>query len=180
MIIEEKNFERIYNTHFETLCRFLNYYTQESNVIEDVVQEAFVNLWVNNYGKDIQYIKTYLYNSVRNLMLNHLRDQANHAVILTRWAKIELEKDNAEDCVDREIFYHLLQVAVETLPQKCKEIYMMSREGNLSYKEIAALKNISVKTVENQMGIALKKIREYLLYHSQETALIFILIEMSK
>lgn len=109
-------------------------------------------------------------------MLNYLRDKENHNVLLEKWARIELEKNESIDCVDRELFYQLLQAAVESLPEKCREIFILSREEQLSYKEIAQVKDISVKTVENQMGIALKKIREYLVSHSDETVTLFFLL----
>ena len=114
-------------------------------------------------------------------MLNYLRDKENHTVLLEKWARIELEKSEAADCVDRELFYRLLQAAVESLPEKCKEIFILSREEQLSYKEIAQVKEISVKTVENQMGIALKKIRQYLTTHSDETVtLVFLLMKLTE
>lgn len=181
MIINESTFKDAYNDYFEIICRFLNYYTRDCQVIEEVVQDVFVNLWEDYEGKDVQYIKTFLYNSARNRMLNYLRDEENHNVLLEKWARIELEKNESIDCVDRELFYQLLQAAVESLPEKCREIFILSREEQLSYKEIAQVKDISVKTVENQMGIALKKIREYLAAHSDETiALLFLLLKLTE
>lgn len=176
MIINENTFKDAYNNYFEIVCRFLNYYTRDYQAIEEVVQEVFVNLWVDYRGKEIEYIKTFLYNSARNRMLNYLRDKENRTVLLETWARIELEKNEASDCVDRELFNQLLQAAVESLPEKCKEIFILSREEQLSYKEIAEVKEISVKTVENQMGIALKKIREYLSSHSEEAASMLIIL----
>ncbi len=181
MIIDERIFKEAYNDYFEVICRFLNYYTRDYQAIEEVVQDVFVVLWEEYEGKDIQYIKTFLYNSARNRMLNYLRDKENHTVLLEKWARIELEKSEAADCVDRELFYRLLQAAVESLPEKCKEIFILSREEQLSYKEIAQVKEISVKTVENQMGIALKKIRQYLTTHSDETVtLVFLLMKLTE
>lgn len=176
MIIDETTFKEAYNNYFETICRFLNYYTRNSQAIEEVVQDVYVNLWMDYQGKEIQFIKTFLYSSARNRMLNYLRDQENHSVLLEKWARIELEKSEATDCVDRKLFYQLLQAAVESLPEKCREIFILSREEQLSYKEIAELKEISVKTVENQMGIALKKIRKYLFSHSKEATTMFLLL----
>lgn len=176
MIIDEITFKEAYNNYFEIVCRFLNYYTRDSQAIEEVVQDVFVNLWMDYQGKEIQFIKTFLYNSARNRMLNYLRDQENRSVLLKKWARIELEKSEATDCVDRKLFYQLLQAAVESLPKKCREIFILSREEQLSYKEIAELKKISVKTVENQMGIALKKIRKYLFSHSKEATTMFLLL----
>ena len=112
MIINESTFKDAYNDYFEIICRFLNYYTRDYQVIEEVVQDVFVNLWEDYEGKDVQYIKTFLYNSARNRMLNYLRDEENHNVLLEKWARIELEKNESIDCVDRELFYQLLQAAV--------------------------------------------------------------------
>lgn len=181
MTINEETFKETYNEYFEIICRFLNYYTHDYSVIEEVVQDIFVDLWDSYEGKNIQYIKTFLYNSARNRMLNYLRDKENHVVLLEKWARIELEKSEAVDCVDRDLFCQLLQAAVESLPEKCKEIFILSREEQLSYKEIAQIKGISVKTVENQMGIALKKIREYMISHSNETiTLLFLLMKFTE
>ena len=162
MIINESTFKDAYNEYFEIICRFLNYYTRDYQVIEEVVQDVFVNLWEDYEGKDVQYIKTFLYNSARNRMLNYLRDEENHNVLLEKWARIELEKNESIDCVDRELFYQLLQAAVESLPEKCREIFSLSRKEGLSYRQIAERLGISVKTVETQISIALKRIREIL------------------
>lgn len=180
MIINESTFKDAYNDYFEIICRFLNYYTRDYQVIEEVVQDVFVCLWEDYEGKEIQYIKTFLYNSARNRMLNYLRDEENHTVLLEKWARIELEKNESVDCVDCELFYQLLQAAVESLPEKCREIFILSREEQLSYKEIAQVKEISIKTVENQMGIALKKVREYIASHSDEAMVIVLLSLLNK
>ena len=81
MIINERTFKDAYNDYFEIICRFLNYYTRDYQVIEEVVQDVFVCLWEDYEGKEIQYIKTFLYNSARNRMLNYLRDEENHTAV---------------------------------------------------------------------------------------------------
>lgn len=165
MKINSKNFREIYDAYFEPVCRFLNYYTRDVSVVEEVVQDVFVKLWEERETLEIQYIKTYIYNAARNKILNELRDVKNRNVLLENWAKREFENQQAEDCVDMNEFLQLLQAAVETLPENCKEIYKMSREQSMSYKDIAATRDISVKTVEAQMGIALKRIREKMARH---------------
>lgn len=176
MIINDESFKKAYNDYFEIVCRFLNYYTRDYYAIEEVVEDVFVKLWQEYRGKEIHYVKTYLYNSARNRMLNYLRDEEKHTLLLEKWAKIELENRHASDCVDKEAFYLLLQAAVETLPSKCREIFILCKEESLSYKEIAEIREVSIKTVENQMGIALKKIREYVLSHSNDTTLLMLLL----
>ena len=154
MKIDNKNFKTIYETYFEPVCKFLNYYTRNEGIIEEVVQDVFVKLWEERETLEIEYIKTYLYNASRNKILNVLRDEKNRNILLEQWAKRELQKQESEDCVDMNEFVLLLQATVETLPPTCKEIFRMSREQNLSYKEIALQREISIKTVEAQMGIA--------------------------
>jgi RNA polymerase sigma-70 factor (family 1) len=165
MKITATSFSEIYDAHFEPVCRFLNYYTRDLSVIEEVVQDVFVKLWEERETLEIKYIKTYIYNAARNRILNELRDVKNRNILLENWAKRELENQQSNDCVDMNEFLQLLHASVETLPTTCKEIFRMSREENMSYKEIAMVRNISVKTVETQMGIALKRIREKMSTH---------------
>lgn len=179
MKINQENFRNIYDTYFTPICKFLNYYSKDEQLIQEVVQDVFVKLWEEKDNLDIEYIKTYLYNASRNRIFNEIRDHNNRISLLENWAKREFESQEAEDCVDMEEFVKLLQMSVETLPPNCKEIYVMSRELNLSYKDIAQQKGISVKTVEAQMGIALKRIREKMIkYYSDQggTNLIILLL----
>jgi RNA polymerase sigma-70 factor (ECF subfamily) len=159
MRIDEKSFNEIYDAYFESICRFLNRYTQDVYLIEDVVQEVFVNLWTERSSKEIKYIKTYLFRSARNRILNNLRDQDNRTTLLNDWHKRQYNSRDERDCVDEDEFIIRLQQAVACLPNKCREIFMLSCYEKLSYKEIAEVQNISIKTVENQLNIALKKLR---------------------
>ncbi|MDR0393648.1 MAG: RNA polymerase sigma-70 factor [Tannerella sp.] len=166
MILDENTFRQIYDDFFEPVCIFLNRYSQNVQAIEDVVQDVFVALWEDYRSCEITYVKTYLYNSARNRMLNYLRDTENRMRILKNWAKAEEELRKSVDGIDRNSFHRLLAAAVETLPGKCKAIFILHREVRLSYKEIALKQNISVKTIESQMTIAFRKIREYILAHT--------------
>ena len=176
MILDDHIFEEVYNKYFKAIAWFLNYYTHDRQAIETVIQDVFVKLWEEHRGKEINYIKTYLYASARNRMLNYLRDEKNRTVLLEKWAQVEMESRKAEDCVDRDEFFMLLQHAIDVLPERCKEIFILCKEEKLSYKEVARIQGVSVKTVENQMGIALKKIRSYILEHASDSATLFILL----
>lgn len=167
-VINADSFKEIYNTHFYDICRFLNYYTRDICIIEEVVQDLFTTLWEERFNVKIEYIKTYLYKGARNRMLNYLRDDSNRKLLMEQWAKTTYENRNSTDCINREAFSDTLSEALNFLPEKCKEIFLLSRKDRLSYKEIAQVKNISVKTVENQMGIALRKIRNYFFDHFPE------------
>ena len=157
--MSEQEFRSIYKQYHKKLCYFLNYYTHDEQAIEEVVQDVFVYLWKESDNLNITYLKTYLYSSTRNRMLNYLRNEHTRTIILERWAQMELEERQAQDCIDRAEFFLLLQDTIEALPPKCREIFLMSRDERKTYKEIAEEKGISVKTVEAQMGIALKRKR---------------------
>lgn len=161
--MNEQGFRQLYELYYEKLCYFLNYYTHDERAIEEVVQDVFVVLWEERDSLQITYIKTYLYKSARNKMLNYLRNERTRIILLERWAKMEMEERQAEDCINRAEFFMLLQETIDTLPLKCKEIFLLSRDAKMTYKEIADQKGLSIKTVETQMGIALKKIREQMM-----------------
>jgi RNA polymerase sigma-70 factor (ECF subfamily) len=163
--IDRTSFRVMYDLYYEPICRFLNYYTRDRFAIEDVVQEVFIKLWEDRFFLEIQHIKSYLYSAARNKMLNYLRNSINHAAILKQWSKEEIETIQTSGCYDLDEFSVLLYSAIETLPQKCRNIFIQSKWGKLSYKQIAEVNNISTKTVETQMSIALKRIREYISNH---------------
>ena len=128
---------------------------------EDVIQELFVKFWEKrNVLPDDLSIKAYMYRAARNMALNHLKhfDIKKEFNIFNK-ASIS----DTEQCVDNPAETSELQEmifqAVNELPTERKKIFLMSREDGLKYKEIAAELNISVKTVENQMGKALSTLR---------------------
>ena len=174
--MSEQEFRSIYKQYHKKLCYFLNYYTHDEQAIEEVVQDVFVYLWKESDNLNITYLKTYLYSSARNRMLNYLRNEHTRTIILERWAQMELEERQAQDCIDRAEFFLLLPDTIEALPPKCREIFLMSRDERKTYKEIAEEKGISVKTVEAQMGIALKRIREKMLSSYKEGGDIFVFL----
>ena len=160
--ITPQSFRKLFDLHYEPLCRSLNYYTRDVCAIEEIVQEVFVNLWEARDQVQIEHIKTYLFSAARYRALNYLRDKQRQTDLLESWAKEESEQRQGRDVVDLEELLPQLQKAIELLPDKCKEIFELSRNEHLTYQQIADRNCISIKTVESQMSIALRKIREYL------------------
>lgn len=159
----EKQFSGIYDRYFEELCRFLTYYSLDGHLIEEVVQDVFMKLWEERTNLEVNHIKTYLYRSARNRILNVLRDRRNREVLLSNWAREESLYREGVDCIDRNRFLHHLNQAIDGLPERCKEIFTLKHEAKLSYLEISVIQQVTLKTVENQMGTALRRIREYML-----------------
>jgi len=171
-IIDQSSFRIIYDLYYEPICRFLNYYTRDRFAIEDVVQDVFTKLWENKDYLEVRHIKTYLYNAAHNKMLNYLRNEANQAIILEQWSKEKSEASESRDCYDPDEFSELLNKFIGTLPEKCRSIFIRNKWENLSYKQIAEMNNISVKTVETQMSIALKRIRECVSAHYEKIIIV--------
>ena len=161
-MMDINTFRTYYDSYYGQLCRFLNFYTQDVTVIEDVLQEVFLKLWENKDEIEVQYIKTYLFHAAKNRVLNHLRDEQNRHYLLENWFNQQLQERKGKECFDLEQFTFILNKAIDQLPEKCREIFLLSRHEKLTYKQIAEKLDISIKTVEAQMGIALKRIKETL------------------
>lgn len=158
--MEEVKFREAFDTYFDPLCRFLNLYTKDVDVIQDIVQDVFCNLWANRGFLKIEHLKSYLYTATRNKILNHIRDQKLHETILTKYALEEKELYDAYECYDKEQFNKKLNETIEQLPRKCRTVFKLSRFHDMTYKEIAQQEGISEKMVEKHISLALKKIRD--------------------
>lgn len=164
------SFRKYYDLYYTPLCRFLNLYTHDSDIIEDVLQDVFLKLWENQDKIDERYIKPFLFQSAMNRILNVLRDEQKHHLLLEKWFNEQVQDNRSKDCFDIETFISSLSSVVDKLPPRCKSVFLLKLNEGLSYKQIAESLNISVKTVETQMGIAFKRIRDALL------VLIFIIL----
>lgn len=165
--LNEELVEEIFHLYFDDLCRFLGYYTRDTGLIEDCLQDIFVTLWEERASLSIFHIKTYLYKSSRNRMLNALRAQNSRLIRQDIWAREEMENAYAQECVNMEEFTLFYNEAVEALPEKCRIIYRYCKDAQKSHKQVAEELQISVKTIENQMSIAYRKIRSYMLHRYQ-------------
>lgn len=174
--INENLLKQLFDLHTDSLTQFLSYYTRNQHLIEDVIQDIFIRLWEDRAELNIFYIKTYLFKSARNLMLNNLRNEKNRNTLLEKWANELINESEAVDCINMQEFEVLYKQAVDMLPAKCQDIYKLSREEKYSYKEIAQLRSISEKTVEGQISIALKKIKVYLANNHKQHSVIYPII----
>ena len=158
---DEQVFKALYRQYFVKLYRFSMAIVRCHEAAEEIVHDVLINLWKkhHNFSK-IENLNTYLYVSVKNLSLNYLRDQGKH-----KHANIEtLYNEQNHITIDPESLFinkeraQQLSTVVNNLPARCKLIFCLVKEDGLKYKEVAALLNVSVKTIENQIAIAFKKI----------------------
>lgn len=159
------SFKYFFDKYYNELCNFVNIYLHDPVLSEEIVQDIFVYFWENKGKLKINTsVKSYLYSASKFKSLNLLRDTKNQKRIVKNIGKTEPIQtiELADSDIDVEEFKKILDAAIDQLAPKCREIFLLSKQEERSNKEIADRLGISIKTVENQMTIALKKLREYL------------------
>ncbi|MFD1000236.1 RNA polymerase sigma-70 factor [Ohtaekwangia kribbensis] len=157
-------FEMLFRTYYQPLCNYAYTFVQNRDEAEEIVQSTFLSVWEKRENLEIRTaVKPYLYAMVRNACLNVLK----HEKIKQQHAAVELAvAEKSVESVTRTVMASELETriyeAMEKLPQQCRLIFKLSRFEELKYSEIAEQLDLSVKTVENQMGKALKIMREQL------------------
>ena len=160
----ESAFEMIFRSYYQPLCRYAYSFLEDKEEAEEVVQSAFITIWEKRNGLDIQTsLKSYLYRMVRNACLNVIK----HEKIKQQHVAHELAvTESSYESVSQKVYASELELkiseAMKTLPEQCRLVFQLSRFEELKYQEIADQLQISVKTVENHMGKALKIMREQL------------------
>lgn len=144
------------------LCAYALNYTGNIVDAEDIVQDVLINFWEKRHKLNIHSsIKSYLFRAVHNKYLDLYRTKKRKSEVIDTIRKNSLqpmiEEDETTGFSKAQI--EALKNAIENLPSKCKEIFMLSKIQGKKYKEISAILGITVKTVENQIGIAFKKLR---------------------
>lgn len=157
-------FEMLFRTYYQPLCNYAYTFVQDRDEAEEIVQSAFLSVWEKRETLEIRTaVKPYLYAMVRNACLNVIK----HEKIKQLHVEGELAvAERSIESVTRTVMASELEGrighAMEKLPGQCRLIFKLSRFEELKYAEIAEQLSISVKTVENQMGKALKIMREEL------------------
>lgn len=154
-------FDLCFELYFTGLCTFANKLVRDSQVAQDIVQELFVNLWIKREKLEIHTsIKAFLFQSVKNNCLDHIKHSQVELAFASRYINENAEEyENIYSDYTKKEILQALNVAIEKLPKQCKAVFEMSRFEYKSYKEIAEMLGLSVKTVENHMGRALHIIR---------------------
>lgn len=157
-------FEALFRAHADALCAFAESYVHSQQVAEDLVHDVFCDIWDRHAAFAPQgTVKSYLYRAVRNKALNWLK----HQRVQRRWATEQEhapppEGDKPSSSTEYDELRGLVAQAIARLSERQQQVYLMARHQDLSYAEIAEILDISPKSVENHMGHALRRLREYL------------------
>jgi RNA polymerase sigma-70 factor, ECF subfamily len=157
----ESAFENVFKRYYKSLYSYAYTIVKDDAAADDMVQQVFYKLWNPATKISIQSsIAAYLYRAVHNESLNYLKHQKIVAAHQKETAPhLKIESDSAAHVIINKELEQKLRLALNALPEHCRTVFQLSRFENLKYYEIADQLGISVKTVENQMGKALKIMR---------------------
>ena len=159
---DEEAFDALFKMYYNNLCRFGWRYVNSTAIAEELVQDVFLRLWENrSTWKPLGTVRGYLYKSVKHRAIDYLK----HQMVIDKHK--ELIKTDIKyvtmDVNDEHQDEHLREAiakAIENLPERGRMVFKLHRYDGLSYKEIAQVMDISVKTVENQMTRVFKLLRQ--------------------
>lgn len=172
---DQRAFETLFRFYYEELCGFVESQIGASDVSEDLVQNIFLNLWRRRCECEPRTtLRAYLFGAARNESIRYRK----HQNVRDEWEREEKMKSRSQnesrpspaETVEHRQLQRAMQEFVSELPERRREVYVLSRRHGLTYKEIASVLDISPKTVDNQMVEALKFLRNRLRSYSSEIA----------
>lgn len=161
---DQTSFQKLYSTYAPKLFGFSRKYLNSTQDAEEIVQEVFIRIWEKRQNIDEnQSFSSYVIQAAKHRIYNGFRKRVNEQAYLDFLIYTD---ESARDFTQMDVEYQEIkkkaEVAIESMPPRRQEIFRLSREAGLKNKEIANKLQISIKTVENQMGQALKFLREEL------------------
>lgn len=160
-VCEEKNFDALFNAHYESARNFIYYKCGDLQQAEDIAQDAFVKLWKKCAEIIYEKAKALIFTICNNALMNEF---AHKKVVLKHQSISKSDRDNESPdfILEVEEFREKLAAAINKLSAKEREVFLMSRIDKKTYKEIAEITNISVKAVERRMSNAFINLRKWL------------------
>lgn len=160
----ESAFRIVFDQYYRPLTLFAMKYIGDVEESKEIVQEFFIRFWAKHEAINIRFsLKTYLYHGVRNACLNFIESSKVVQRHMRDYNKADLSSDNPLERILVAEQEELLMQAIDRLPEKCREIFFLSRMEKMSNQAIADQLQISIKTVEGQISIALKRLRDLLI-----------------
>ncbi|WP_167020924.1 RNA polymerase sigma factor [Chitinophaga sp. Cy-1792] len=158
---DEDAFKSFYNHYFVRLLRYSYSLTRSREVAEEITNDVFMHCWQKRTSlRQIKNPEVYLFVVARNKAIDYRRKQSViREIVLPEEDTIQIAIDsNPEQQLISAEMIRKMENTIQQLPPKCKTIYLLIKQHGMKYKEVAAILNLSVKTVENQLSIALKRL----------------------
>ncbi|WP_442845098.1 RNA polymerase sigma factor [Leeuwenhoekiella sp. H156] len=160
---DEHSFALIFETLYQPLVAYLMQYVGKAADAEDIAQNTFIKLWEKKDQLDLDTsVKSYIYSAAYNLFIDTYRKKKKQETYLDQLKNETLISlsEEPEDSLEHKLL--LISKAVDSLPPRCREIFIMHKKQGYSHKEIAKQLHISTKTIEAQLRIAYTRLREEL------------------
>ena len=163
-ICEEKNFNLLFRKFYESATKHIYYKCGDLQEAEDIVQGVFIKLWNLCDTVTFSKAKSYIYTACTNTFLNKV---AHRKVVLKHQKQdtIDATNETPEFLIEVEEFRAELKNAINQLSEKEREVFLLSRIENKTYKEIAEMTGLTVKAIERRMSKALKELKDILGKH---------------
>lgn len=163
---DEHAFKEIYDHMFSSIRAYISFRVNDSEVARDLTQETFIKMWESRSRLDEQRsLKAYLYTIAGRCSIGYLRRNRVRMSYLRTLEKNVVDRSPEQILESKELIERIVG-AIDQLPEKARIVFFMSRFEELSYREIAERLNLTVKTVENHVGRALKELRKKLFWDS--------------
>lgn len=162
--MDNEYFKILYKKYFKVLHAYSFRIVSNNEVAEDIVQEVFLLCWDRRKSIDTTIpMKSYLYTLTRRKSIDFLRKSENNNLPLSEFEthldQFFFETLVFDDHIDMQEIERVIRKAVELLPPKCKDVFLLSRDKDMKNKQIAESLNLNIKTVEKHISKALKQIR---------------------
>ena len=165
VMINEKYFKETFYKNYQALLGFAYTFVRSREVAEELVQDVFFNVWQkrNQISSSVS-ISSYLHAATKNVCLNYLKSKyhRDHSGFLEISKVKEVRKEAHDQLVFKEL-EDIIEKGIDLLPDKCRVIFILSRDQGMSYHEIAAHLMVSKETVKSQIKIAVRKLKDHLI-----------------
>ncbi len=159
---DTETFEGVFHAYYKALAVYAKTILKDMDEAEDIVQQVFISMWEKRENLEVRTsLRALLYKSVHNACLNRIKQQTVRTKYVAE-VQYQSQEGKADDGMQQKELQKKIEQALEALPEQCGIIFRMSRFEHLKYQEIADQLGLSIKTVENQMGKALKIMKTHL------------------
>ncbi|MCQ0112009.1 RNA polymerase sigma factor [Zhouia amylolytica] len=157
-------YRNIFMKYYKIVLAYLIKLSGDLSLSEDLAQGVFLKLWTKRKSLQIHTsLKKYLFSTAYNSFMDHFRDLERERIMQRDYLQFSSLTNDEQEIKNQEQLesdLRRLRELIDDLPPKCKEIFLLSKQEGLKYKEIANRLDVSIKTVESQMYLAMKKLRE--------------------
>lgn len=158
---DHRAFRQFYDLYYLKIYRFIYYFMQDSYDCESVLSDVFCLVWNKRHLlENVENIDAYIYQISRNESFHYLKKKnSEHCISIDEvYADIPMTNDSVVDTMTEHEMMQVYKLAVNKLPERCRNVFLMVREQKLSHKEVSEIMGITPGTIEVQMNIAIKKI----------------------